>query len=254
MENQNTYLFNNDEEFQLLIGDSLAYKNLQNQVSKLVGFVRPNYLIEFGSGSGATSIRLARENPHTSIVAVDLREKLVGDSAELVKKKRIRNVTFVNADLTKLDNFNLKNCNLILMLFSFKYITDPLKNKVSFLTELYGKMQKGAYVIIADTFIDNDATKQNVKKQFEQVFYNSSKDSYWKNLNGISEEEINKTLHLQSEIREYTKQQAEIFASRDGVYPVSIDWMFSTLQNIGYKIVIGEKLNSVNDAIFLLQK
>ena len=76
MRNEN-YLFNNDEEFKLLIGDSQSYKTMQDVISKLVGFVKPNYMIEFGSGSGATSIRLAKENPRTSVVAVDVREKLI---------------------------------------------------------------------------------------------------------------------------------------------------------------------------------
>ena len=104
MRNEN-YLFNNDEEFKLLIGDSQSYKTMQDVISKLVGFVKPNYMIEFGSGSGATSIRLAKENPRTSVVAVDVREKLIEQS---LKQNKYRNVTFVHGDLTKLNNFNLK--------------------------------------------------------------------------------------------------------------------------------------------------
>ena len=117
------FLFNTDEEFEFFMGATQAYDNMQNTISKIVSFARPEYLIEFGSGSGKTSIRLAKENPRTSIVAVDLREKMTNISKDKSKQNRIKNVTFVNGDLTKLDNFNLKNCNLILLAYSVSKTT-----------------------------------------------------------------------------------------------------------------------------------
>ncbi len=250
MRNEN-YLFNNDEEFKLLIGDSQSYKTMQDVISKLVGFVKPNYMIEFGSGSGATSIRLAKENPRTSVVAVDVREKLIEQS---LKQNKYRNVTFVHGDLTKLNNFNLKNCNLILLMYSFKYIEDPNTNKFNFLKELYEKMQKGAYIIIGDTFIDTKASKENVKNQFENIYYNSSKDAYWNCLSGLSDEQVKYALNLQNATREKTKKQVEYAVARDGIYPVSRDWMFDNVKKIGFKIVIGERTNNLNDTVFVLQK
>ena len=245
------YLFNNDEEFKLLVGDSISYKTMQDVISKLVGFVKPNYMIEFGSGSGATSIRLGKENPRTSIVAVDVREKLIEQSAKLNK---YRNITFVHGDLTKLNNFNLKNCNLILLMYSFKYIEDPDTNKFNFLKELYEKMQKGAYIIIGDTFIDNKPTKENIKQQFENIYYNSSKDAYWNCLSGLSDEQVNFALELQNQTREKTKEQVKYACARDGIYPVTRDWMFENAKKIGFKIVIGERTNNLNDTVFVLQK
>ena len=162
------FLFDSDEEFKLFMGETLAYNNMQNIVSKLVYFIKPQYLIEFGSGSGATSIRLAKENPSTSIVAVDLREKMVGIGSDRSSKNKIKNVTFVNGDLTKLDNYNLKNANLILLMYSFKYISDPLEVKYQFLKDIYDKMQSGAYLIIGETFVDDGMTKAQIRKQLER--------------------------------------------------------------------------------------
>ena len=97
------FLFDSDEEFKLFMGETLAYNNMQNIVSKLVSFIKPQYLIEFGSGSGATSIRLAKENPSTSVVAVDLRDKMVGIGSDHSSKNKIKNVTFVNGDFKEVD-------------------------------------------------------------------------------------------------------------------------------------------------------
>lgn len=248
------FLFESDEEFKFFMGDTLSYHNMQNMVSKLVSFVKPEYMLEFGSGSGATSIRLAKENPHTSIVAVDLREKMVGIGADKSSKNRIKNVTFVHGDLTKLDNFNLKNANLILMMYSFRYIQDPVENKLNFLENLYKHMQKGAYLIIGDTFIDNDASKQTIRKQLEDRYYNNSKDIYWANLKGLSKEEVQDALTIQSKHRETTKEQIELGVNRDGIYYVSREWLFDVAPKIGFEIVLGERLNSLSDTIFVLKK
>ena len=245
------YLFNNDEEFKLLVGDSQSYKTMQNIISKLVGFVKPNYMIEFGSGSGATSIRLAKENPRTSVVAVDIREKLINQS---LQKNKYRNVTFVYGDLTKLDNFNLKNCNLVLLMYSFKYIQDPESHKYNFLSELYKKMQKGAYIIIGDNFINDKATKENIRDQFKNIYYNSSKDAYWNYLSGLSDEQVQAAEDLQNQTREKTFEQAELAVKRDGMYPVSREWMLDTAIKIGFKVVLGERTNNLNDMVFVLQK
>lgn len=248
------FLFNSDEEFKFFMGDTLAYHNMQNMVSKLVSFVRPQYMIEFGSGSGATSIRLAKENPQTSIVAVDLREKMVGLGQDKLSKNRIKNVTFVNGDLTKLDNFNLRNANLILLMYSFKYISDPIETKYEFLENLYKRMQKGAYIIIGDTFIDDNASKLAVRKQLEDRYYNNSKDVYWNNLQGLTDDDVKHALEVQSINRETTKEQIELGVNRDGVYYVSREWLFNAAPKIGFKIVLGERLNSLSDTIFVLTK
>lgn len=248
------FLFENDEEFKLYMGDTLAYNNMQNTISKLVKFVRPQYLIEFGSGSGATSIRLARENLNTSIVAVDLRETMVGLAKDKLSKGRVRNVTFVNGDLTKLANYNLSNANVVLLMYSFKYISDPLENKINFLTDLYNRMQPGAYLIIGETFIEEGASTKQIEEQFEATFYNNSKDVFWNSLNGLSDADVEKCFEIQKVNREHTKQQIKAAVERDGVYYVSREWLTNVAKQIGFKIILGERLNSLSDAIFVMTK
>ena len=248
------FLFDSDEEFKLFMGETLAYNNMQNIISKLVSFIKPQYLIEFGSGSGATSIRLAKENPSTSIVAVDLREKMVGIGSDHSIKNKIRNVTFVNGDLTKLDNYNLKNANLILLMYSFKYIADPVEVKYQFLKDIYDKMQSGAYLIIGETFVDDGMTKAQIRKQLEDTYYNNSKDVFWNSLKGLSEEDIKYAFDMQTINREHTKDQVDIGVDRDGIYYVSREWLLNTAKQIGYNVVIGERLNSLSDAIFIMKK
>lgn len=246
------FLFENEEEFNFIVADTWAYNNMQNMVSKLVSFIKPQYLIEFGSGSGATSIRLAKENTNTSVVAVDLRAQMIGIGE--VKANKVKNVTFVNGDLTKLDNFNLANANVILLMYSFKYIADPVENKFEFLKNIYDRMQPGAYLIIGDTFIENNATKQAVKKQLEDRFYNDSKDVFWNSLKGVTDEDIKRSFELQTLNREKTKEQIDLGVNRDGIYYVSREWMSESVKKIGFKLVLGERLNSLLDTIYLLKK
>lgn len=248
------FLFENDEEFQQYMGNTIAYNNMQNTISKLVKFVRPQYLIEFGSGNGATSIRLAHENANTSIVAVDLREKMVGLSKDKILKNKVKNVTFVNGDLTKLSNYNLNNANLVLMMYSFKYISDPLENKIEFLTDLYTRMQPGAYLIIGDTFIEDETDKKAIQKQLEDRYYNNSKDAFWNSLQGLTETDIDSSLEVQKLNRDHTKHQIKLAVDRDGVYYVSRNWLKKVTQKIGFKIVLSERLNSLSDTIFVLVK
>ena len=248
------FLFDSDEEFNLFMGNTLAYNNMQNIVSRLVSFIRPQYLIEFGSGSGATSSRLATENPSTSIVAVDLREKMVGLASDSSSKNKIKNVTFVNGDLTKLDNYNLSNANLILLMYSFKYISDPVEVKYQFLENIYNKMQSGAYLIIGETFVDDDMTKQQIRKQLEDTYYNNSKDVFWDSLHGLTPSDIQSAFDAQTVNREHTKEQIELGVNRDGVYYVSRQWLLDTAKKIGFKVLIGERLNSLSDAIFVMTK
>lgn len=248
------FLFNSDEEFEFFIGSTQAYDNMQNRISKLVSFVKPEYLIEFGSGSGATSIRLAKENPRTSIVAVDLREKMVGLGKDKSKKNRIKNVTFVNGDLTKLGNYNLKNCNLVLLAYSFKYIQDPIETKYNFLADLYKRMQKGAYLIIGDTFIDDKASKEYIKQKIQDRYYDGSKDAFWNNLNGLADDDVKFALDAQELSRKHTQEQVERGVNRDGVYYVSREWLRESATKIGFKVVLGERLDSLSDMLFVMVK
>lgn len=248
------FLFNTDEEFEFFMGATQAYDNMQNTISKIVSFARPEYLIEFGSGNGDTSIRLAKENPRTSIVAVDLREKMVGLGADKSKKNRIKNVTFVNGDLTKLDNYNLKNCNLVLLAYSFKYIPDPVSTKYDFLKNLYDRMQKGAYLVIGDTFIDETASKEYIKQKIKDRYYDSSKDAFWNSLKGLTDEDVKAALEAQAVSRARTQDEVERGVNRDGIYYVSREWLRKAAGEIGFKVVLGERLDSLSDMLFVMVK
>lgn len=248
------FLFESDEEFKQYMSDTLAYTNMQNTVSKLVSFIKPQYMIEFGSGNGATSLRIARENPKTSIVAVDLREKMIGLSKEKLSKHHVGNVTFVNNDLTNLENYNLGNASLVLMMYSFKYISDPIDKKEEFLKDLHSRMQPGSFLIIGDTFLEDGASKEEVKKQLEDRYYNNSKDVFWNNLHGLTDEDIKYAFDVQTINRLHTRDQVKFGVERDGVYYVSREWLSKVAKKVGFKVLLAERLNSLSDTIFVLTK
>ena len=97
-------------------------------------------------------------------------------------------------------------------------------------------------------------TKAQVRKQLEDTYYNNSKDVFWNSLNGLSEEDIKYAFDMQTINREHTKDQVDIGVDRDGIYYVSREWLLNTAKQIGYKVVIGERLNSLSDAIFVMTK
>lgn len=232
------------------------YKKLQNAVSKLVKFISPNYMVELGCGNGNTTVRLALENPMTSIVALEIVKERVENSSISAKNRKVRNITFVQGDFTKLKNFNLKNCGLVMMMYSFTWILDPLKNKIDFLKGLYDNLSEGAYILIADTFLLSK--EGTLPEQLERLFYARKKESkeeaFWENLSGLSGKELS---NAKSSICKAETNEDEIYKDaqeRTQRCFVARQWLSDTATKIGYKVLISEYVNGLNDGVVLLKK
>lgn len=232
------------------------YKEVQDAVSKLVKFVSPRYMVELGCGNGNTAVRLAMENPMTSIVAMELVRERVDTGAISAKKKRIRNVAFVQGDFTDLSNLNLQNTELVMMVYSFAWITDPLKNKVDFLKGLYDHLAQGAYLLIADTFLlSKDGEK---KKQLEQLFAIRKKEakevSFWNSIYGLDLDSLAKAEMVSNEAVKNEDAILGDASSRESRCFIDRRWLVSKAEAVGFDVVLSRDVNALNDGIVLLRK
>ncbi len=232
------------------------YRTLQDAVSKLVKLISPNYLIELGCGSGDTTIRLAEENVNSSIVAVDVvKDRLVIGQNKLLKKKP-RNIAFVESDFMNLGNFNLQNANLILMVYSFNYISDPLQNKEVFLRSIYKELQEGAYVLIGETFL---LDKQGQSKESIDLVFNARikevvQNIFWNNISGLQENDVEWAQRSTEILAKGQKDLAKEVFERKDRFLISKKWLVDTAKSIGFKVVIESSVNAFGDGIVLLQK
>lgn len=254
--NSKDFLFNDNQEFEKYVAKTSFYTSTQNAVCKIVKAIEPNYLLELGSGNGNTSVRIARENSRTSIVAVDIRQNMVGLGEERSKFYRLKNLTFVCGDLTKLDNFNMKNVNAVLLLYSFKYISDPNSNKKDFLSSLYNSMQKGARVIIGDTFLNNEKTfdKNAVHAIYETRAKEAYDSSFWNHLESISKSDIKNLIQVAEECENKVLEQEVLAQNRETIYLVNSNWLCEVAKEIGFDVELCNRVNSCNDYVIVLKK
>lgn len=249
--------FNNEEEFAQILGKTSYYATMQNNLSKLIQNLQPSYVIEFGTGTGNTASRIARENPNLSLVAVDNREELILNCQNNKDYKAIKNLTFIKGDLTKLENFNFINVDLVLLIYSFNYISDPLENKVQFLTHLYSKMKEGSRVIIGDWFLNDTKTydEQDIKNLYNLRIAEGAQSVYWNFLEGgQSEEEIENATQKSETFKKHHKQLLKNIIKRKDIYPVSKEWLIDTAVMVGFTVEMSDYINNLNDALIVLRK
>lgn len=248
--------FNNDEEFDSVLGKTSYYISMQNYISKLVASYAPYYLIEFGSGNGSTAIRLAKENVSTSIVAVDIREQLVNFSGNKKDILKVKNLTFVHGDLTKLENYNLINVDIVLLVYSYNFIADPLDSKKEFLANLFEKMKEGAKVIIGDWFLNDTKTydETDIKTLYKTRITEGAKSVFWNTLDGKENEHIELAHNNFDLYKKHHKNLVKNIVARKNIYPTSKKWLIDTAVELGFTIELESYINNINDAVVVLRK
>lgn len=248
--------FNDDEEFDSVLGKTSYYISMQNYISKLVSSYDPYYLIEFGSGNGNTAIRIAKENPNTSIVAVDIREQLINDSGAKKDTLKVKNLTFVHGDLTKLENYNLINVDIVLLVYSYNFIDDPLEQKKEFLSNLFSKMKEGAKVIIGDWFLNDTKTydENDIKTLYKARVTEGAKSVFWNMLDGKENEHIENAHDNFDVYNKHHKNLLKNVILRKNIYPTSKKWLIDTAVEVGFSVLLEDYINNINDAVIVLKK
>lgn len=247
------------DNFDAVLGKTLHYQVVQNNISAITQQNKPYYVVEFGSGLGKTVTRLASENPTTSFVAVDFDEEFVEHCKNLKDYNKHNNVTFVLGDLTKLNTFNLVNMDMALLAYSYNYILNPLTNKEEFLKDVYRKMKRGAKILIADWFLPEEKTYN--KENMEQFYLKRMEEGKLSLKNNLMLENPELTDEVQQNIEsqlavyeEYHQAALKKLLARKEIFPTSKKWLLDTAEKIGFKLELVEELNTIGDIVVLLSK
>lgn len=250
--------YNNEEYFKKYLGCTSYYSGIQNVTEKLISLTKPANVLELGAALGATTSKLVAAFPDMSFNGTDIREDIVKQAEEDSDRKGIKNVSFFAEDMCKTAKRDLSGYDLIYLLYSFHHIPDPLGKKTEFLRDCYQNMKKGAYLLITETFLPEEAENICEDKSIKELFRYRSLEgyasTYWEALNGISKEDI-KFARSVAEFsgREESRAGDHVYDRQDE-YLVKFSWLKEQAEHAGFHTVIAEPVNCVMEKVLLLKK
>jgi len=87
---------------------------------------RGKIVLEAGCGVGAQTVLLAGHSPEARITSIDISEESLAKAQALVRKHKIKNVTFQQADIFDLP-FKNESFDHVFICFVLEHLPDPLK-------------------------------------------------------------------------------------------------------------------------------
>jgi SAM-dependent methyltransferase len=118
---------------------------LENLLHKGTVYTKNEKILEAGCGIGAQTRILARNNPHTKFTSIDISRDSIEKAEETIKKERIRNVSFQEQDIHKMD-FSDEKFDHIFVCFVLEHLDDPL----SALHELKRVLKTGGSITLIE--------------------------------------------------------------------------------------------------------
>ncbi len=248
--------YNNEDTFEKYLGQTSYYLSLQNRVVEIVSHVAPDRITELGSGTGETTIRLADEFPSAEVLGIDNRESVTEISRNNLDELDPPNLTFETADMQEVVQRSLPE--MVVMLYSFHHIPDPLQKKVKFLEDCYETLPDGGYICIAETFLKTDARNEFADREIRSSWADRGLEGYastfWSALDGLEPGDIEHAQDVGEFSRQHEREAGENVRTRDEEYLVSRDWVVEHARNAGFEVVLAEPVNSLGDGIVLIQK
>lgn len=248
--------YNNEDAFEKYLGQTSYYLSLQNRVVEIVSHVAPDRITELGSGTGETTIRLADEFPSAEILGIDNRESVTELSHDTLKELDLSNLTFETADMREHVQASLPE--MVVMLYSFHHIPDPLQKKIEFLEACYETLPDGGYICIAETFLKTDARGELADREIRSTWADRGLEGYastfWSALDGLNQSDIEHAQEVGEFSRQHEREAGENVRMRDEEYLISRDWVVENAQDVGFEVMLSEPVNSLGDGIVLLQK
>ncbi len=248
--------YSNEETFEKYLGQTSYYLSLQNSVVEIVSHVAPDQITELGSGTGETTIRLADEFPSAEVRGIDNRESVTEISRKALSDLDLPNLRFETADMREHVQHSLPE--MVVMLYSFHHIPDPLQQKVEFLEACYETLPDGGYICIAETFLKTDARNELADREVRSTWADRGLEGYastfWSALDGLDPADIEHAQDVGEFSRQHEREAGENVRTRDEEYLITMDWVVEHAQNVGFDIVLAEPVNSLGDGIVLLQK
>jgi tRNA G46 methylase TrmB len=248
--------YNNEDTFEKYLGQTSYYLALQNSVVEIVAYVDPDRITELGSGTGTTAMRLADEFPSAEVLGIDNRETVTEISQDTLEELDLPNLVFETADMREHVQNSLPE--MVIMLYSFHHIPDPLQRKVEFLEDCYEALSDGGYICIAETFLTSDSRDELAAREIRSTWADRGLEGYastfWSALNGLDPADIEHAQEVGEFSRTHEREAGENVRTRDEEYLVSMEWVVESAQSVGFKVVLAEPVNSLGDGIVLLRK
>lgn len=253
--NKTPSYFNTEEAFEKYLGMTSYYLGLQKCTEKLIRLVSPRSVVELGSATGATCIRLAKQFGDIRFVGIDMRPDVVAIADSL--KEDLSNLTFAVGDMTQFVKKPIEE-DFVLMLYSYHHIIDPLANKEMFLADAYRNMKKGAYLCIAETFIPDSASGLSDKDAILRLWSTRKDEGYastfWNTLDALDADSIIKTQAIAEYCGENEYLAGKLVAERNDEFLIQPAWLTEKGKSAGFDIVLNQAINSVEDRIILFRK
>lgn len=248
--------YTSDDTFEKYLGQTSYYRKLQNSVVEIASHVDPDRITALGSGTGKTAIRLSAEFPSTEVVGIDNRESVIEISRDNLDGLDHPNLTFELADMREYVRRSLPE--MVVMLYSFHHIPDPLDRKVNFLEDCYETLPDGGYICIAETFLTTDSRDELADREIRSTWADRGFEGYastfWAALDGLTDDAIEHAQDVGEFSRQHEREAGENVRTRDEEYLITMDWVVEHAEDVGFEVVLAEPVNSLGDGIVLLRK
>lgn len=248
--------YTTDDTFEKYLGQTSYYRKLQNSIVEIVSHVDPDRITALGSGTGKTAIRLSAEFPSTEVVGIDNRESVIEISRDNLDGLDHPNLTFELADMREYVRRSLPE--MVVMLYSFHHIPDPLDRKVNFLEDCYETLPDGGYICIAETFLTTDSRDELADREIRSTWADRGFEGYastfWAALDGLTDDAIEHAQDVGEFSRQHEREAGENVRTRDEEYLITMDWVVEHAEDVGFEVVLSEPVNSLGDGIVLLRK
>lgn len=250
--------YTSNEAFEKFLGQTSYYEGLQDNVVKLVSHAGPDQITEMGTGTGKTAVRLADKFPGAEVLGIDNRESVVDVSRENADTLDLPNLAFETADMTDYVAEVDTLAEMVVCLYSFHHIPDPLHRKVEFLEDCYATLPAGGHLCIAETFLTTDArdelARREVRTQWADRGLEGYASTFWAALDDIDQAAVEHAQEVGEFSREHELEAGDRVRERDDEYLISKQWLVEQAESIGFEVVIAEPVNSLGDGIVLLRK
>jgi SAM-dependent methyltransferase len=250
--------YTSEETFEKYLGQTSHYLALQDAITDLVAALDPDRVLEMGSGTGKTTIRLAEKYPTTEVRGIDNRESVIEQSRRAAAERDCSNVTFETAEMVEYVNTADSLPELVVLLHSFHHISDPLQQKIDFLESCYATIPDGGTICIGEAFLQTDArgpaADRAARRQWADRGLESYASTFWSALGGLSASDIEHAQEVGRFSREHELEAGENVRTRDEEYLISQEWLVEHARDVGFEVVLAEPVNSLGDGIVLLRK
>lgn len=243
----------NEEVRDKYLTSTYCYKAVHAAISKCIGIIKPKHVLDCGCSMGVSLMMLAEEYPHIEFSGLEEDNRLSFIAGNVASN--YRNIDRIYIDKNAIDFIKdyCESFDFTYMLYKFRHIGTTIEDKFKFLEDFYNAMKPGSYLCIADTLIDcydDDYINRLYRVRADEVYASvllSSLSSFDK----VKVDECK--IHAAYAAYKELKIGKSVNEQCDDVL-ISKYLLIAEAKQIGYNILLSERVNGIGDYIILLQK